>query len=275
MAASSKTALVTGANKGIGLAIVRGLAKAGFDVVLTARSSENGLAAQKVLQEEGLSVDYYQMDVTDPASVERAALYMKTAKGGCDVLVNNAGIAWKGDAFDSTVAGGTAATNYFGVKTCLEIFCRGGIMRSNGRTVTVSSRAGDFRKLSPELHQKMTDPSLTGPQLTALVEEFITAVGDGTWQEKGWPKTAYGVSKMAATSLVRIFARDEQHGIAHYSMCPGWVKTDMAGPKAPKTPDQGADTALFLATAELSSLKSGQFYAERAEMDVSDMKWVA
>lgn len=91
-------------------------------------------------------MDFFPLEVTVKDSVEKAAQYM-LKKGGCDVLICNAGIAYKGDTFDEPKARHTFEVNYFGVKSCLEAFCP--IMKKDGRIITVSSRAGDFGKLSP------------------------------------------------------------------------------------------------------------------------------
>src|ERR1700761_6361805 len=89
----AKIALVTGANKGIGKAIVRGLARDGLIVYLGARSPERGRTAAAELQAEG-AVQFVQLDVLDPDSVQSAAQAVESEAGRLDVLVNNAGIGW-------------------------------------------------------------------------------------------------------------------------------------------------------------------------------------
>ena len=94
---SKTVAVVTGANKGIGLAIVRGLCRAGFpgDVVLTARNEKLGREAVDILREEGLETVFHQLDICDQTSAERLRDFLQNKYGGLDVLVNNAGIAFK------------------------------------------------------------------------------------------------------------------------------------------------------------------------------------
>lgn len=93
---NSKVALVTGANKGIGFAIVRAMCKeyAG-DVYLTARDVARGTAAVDSLKKEGLTPLFHQLDINDPNSVRTARDFFKEKYGGLDVLINNAGIAFK------------------------------------------------------------------------------------------------------------------------------------------------------------------------------------
>ncbi len=97
---SSKVALVTGGNKGIGFAIVRAMCKdfAG-DVYMTARDVGRGTAAVDSLRKEGLAPLFHRLDITDPDSVRSARDFFTEKYGGLDVLVNNAGIAFKSKSF--------------------------------------------------------------------------------------------------------------------------------------------------------------------------------
>src|ERR1051325_4426836 len=91
MASQRGVALVTGANRGIGLEVCRQLAVEGFDVILTARDAAKGEAAAAELQREGLSVTSYTLDVSDPASIDAARDWLQNERGVLDVLINNAG----------------------------------------------------------------------------------------------------------------------------------------------------------------------------------------
>lgn len=96
MSSSSRVALVTGANKGIGLAIVRDLCRQfSGDVVLTARDVARGQAAVQQLQAEGLSPRFHQLDIDDLQSIRALRDFLRKEYGGLNVLVNNAGIAFK------------------------------------------------------------------------------------------------------------------------------------------------------------------------------------
>jgi len=173
---------------------------------------------------------------------------VKAKFGGLDILINNAGMAWKGDAFDENVAVTTLRTNYYGVVHMFDSFLP--LMRDNGRVVTVSSVVGSraLKNMSPKLQLAFLDGKLTVSQLTTLVEQFRNAVKNNTWQADGWQKTTYGISKAAATMHTRIVARDNtRKGVLINCCCPGWVRTDMAGPKADLSPEQGAETPLLLA----------------------------
>lgn len=73
----------------------------------------------------------------------------------------------------------------------------------------------------------MQNPTLTTMELEAMISEFCSSIGDGTYASKGWPKSMYGVSKMAVSTLVNIYQRDKSQGKTFYSMCPGWVRANL------------------------------------------------
>ena len=110
---SQQLAVVTGANRGLGLETCRQLAGRGVRVVLTSRSAAQGRAAADRLQSQGLAVGYHPLDVTDPASVAALADTLRREGRCIDALVNNAGVALEG--FDAEVVRRTLAVNYFGM----------------------------------------------------------------------------------------------------------------------------------------------------------------
>ena len=123
--AAKKVAIVTGSNKGIGLATVKGLAsKFDGDVFLTARNEERGYAAVQQLEKQGVKVHFHQLDIVDRKSIENFRNFIKDNYGGIDVLVNNAGIdaeiAFKHKPMHIHAAM-TIKTNYFGTKQTCEI----------------------------------------------------------------------------------------------------------------------------------------------------------
>jgi carbonyl reductase 1 len=253
---AARVVLVTGANKGIGYAIAKNLAtnpdynNLNLHVIIGSRDAKNAEVAVESLQKEGAkNVSYVVLDVTDDKSVQDAAEEIKAKHGGLDVLVNNAGMAFKGSAFDENVARTTIGTNYFGMLRVNNAFFP--LLRENSRVVNISSMVSSrsLKNMSQEKRDRFLAPDLTVDELSALMNEFIDDVKNNVSDQKGWPHSTYGVSKAGVSMLTRIQARDSKiPGVKINACCPGWVKTDMAGPNAPLTPDQGALTPSLLAT---------------------------
>jgi NAD(P)-dependent dehydrogenase (short-subunit alcohol dehydrogenase family) len=227
-----RVAIVTGANRGIGLEIVRRLARLGMRVVLTARDAAKGEAARTRLGAEGLEVAFHPLDVRDTGQARAAAAWVGGRFGRVDVLVNNAGVLPdpKGaraatvhpevlrDAFETNVIGALSVA-----QACLPL------MRANGygRIVNVSS----------ELAQ-------------------LASMGTGT--------PAYRVSKAGLNALTRTLAAElASTNIKVNTMSPGWVRSDMGGPSAPRSLEQGADTAVWLASLPDDG-PSGGFFKDRS-----------
>ncbi|XP_048865350.1 carbonyl reductase [NADPH] 1 [Brienomyrus brachyistius] len=267
-----KVAFVTGSNKGIGLAVVRAMCKQfPGDVYLTARDVGRGTAAVESLKAEGLQPLFHQLDITDPASVRVARDFLKEKYGGLDVLINNAGIAFK--MADTTPFGVqaevTLRTNFFATRDACNEFLP--IIKPGGRVVNVSSVMSSvaLNRCSPELQARFRSDDITEDELVALMQRFVREAQAHVHTKNGWPETAYGVSKIGVTVLSRIHARQlrrdrPRDGILLNACCPGWVRTDMAGPNATKSPDEGAITLVYLALLPAGAEEpQGQFVSEK------------
>lgn len=216
-----KIALVTGANRGIGFEISRQLAKKDILVILTARNKTKGLVSCQKLKQEGLEVDFHQLDVTNPSSINSIADFIKKKyQGKIDILINNAGIAPDGiDSEDKSIFKTkldtirmAIETNTYGPLLLCQTFIP--LMKKNnyGRIVNISSGMGQLS----EMYGKVP---------------------------------AYRLSKVSLNALTRIFSSELAGcNILVNSMCPGWVRTDMGGPNATRSVEEGAETAIWLAT---------------------------
>lgn len=227
----SKYVLVTGGNKGIGFAICQGLLKAGFEVILAARSLDKAKAAIEQLQSP--LVHPLVLDVADDHSIQQAADTFAQAFGQLDVLINNAGIYPDESVniltIDRSVLNQAMHTNAFGPIRIVQAFLPLLEKASAARVIHVSSGYGALDGLSANV------PS-------------------------------YCLSKLALNGATMMLAEAlKPKRIAVYAMCPGWVRTDMGGNSAPRTPEQGADTAIWLATEASTSL-SGKFFRDRQEI---------
>jgi NAD(P)-dependent dehydrogenase (short-subunit alcohol dehydrogenase family) len=213
---SGKIALVTGANRGLGLEVTRQLASLGFNVVLGSRDAGKGLEAARSFVEDGLKVVARQLDVTDPKSIDTLRLNVAEQFGKLDVLVNNAAIlydTWQHAAdADLDVVREALETNTFGAWRMSQAFIPLLFKSGHGRIVNVSSESGS-----------------------------LSTMGGGT--------PAYSVSKAALNALTRMLA-DElgSSGVLVNSVCPGWVATEMGGPGAPRSVEEGAAGVVWAAT---------------------------
>jgi len=191
MRPQSPIALVTGANRGIGIEVSRQLAQAGMRVLLGARDLVKGEAAARALVREGLSVEAVALDVTDAATIKALNAQLDSV----DVLVNNAGVDYDTDqtvlSADLARVRRTFETNLFGAWAAAQACAPGMRARRWGRIVNVSSGAGSLASMG-----------------------------------RGPP--GYSASKAALNALTRLLAGElKGSGVLVNSVCPGWVATDM------------------------------------------------
>lgn len=225
-------AVVTGANKGIGLEIVRLFAGEGITTVLTARNESLGKKAVEEVHASlpNAKLDVCQMDITDPVSVISCAEQLKDKYKHVDILVNNAGIAYKGNIFGADEAAKTLDCNLKGTRRVCEAILP--LMKEPGRIVNVCSRcvslchgptaahavqwqylmcihmrrAGMLGQLSsPALKEGFMNPK-DADAVEELADAFVAAIRDNTHQDKGWSNSMYGVSKLAEVSYTRWLA---------------------------------------------------------------------
>ncbi|HZU83445.1 MAG TPA: SDR family NAD(P)-dependent oxidoreductase [Polyangiaceae bacterium] len=251
-----RVAVVTGANRGIGAEIARELESEGFQVVRTSRRSPAGSAPARA---SALPGEYVTLDVTKADQIEALA---RSTAAGLDVLVNNAGVLL--DGLDADVARRTLDVNFYGPMRVTDALLPA--IRPGGRVIMVSSGMGDLSGARGEAHARMSDPRLTRAQLVDLVELFVRDVAGGEHSGRGWPSSAYSVSKMALNALVRVLARElegDPRAVRVNAVCPGWVRTRMGGPSAPRSVEQGARTVVWLATMPEGVPTGGYFRDER------------
>jgi len=254
----ARIAVVSGANRGIGLEVARELGRAGLHVVMGSRDAAGGDAARQKLAAEGLPVESRELDVAREESVRALADAVREAHGGVDVLVNNAGIALKG--FDEGIARQTVDVNFYGAMRLADTLLP--IMRPGGRIVNVSSGMGQIRGVTHEIGEKFMKPDLGREELIALVEKFVADVAAGRHTAEGWPSSAYRVSKIAMNALTRIQARElsaDPRGLLVNAVDPGWVRTRMGGEGAPRTVEQGAASIVWAALLPASGPTGGFF----------------
>jgi NAD(P)-dependent dehydrogenase (short-subunit alcohol dehydrogenase family) len=215
----TRTALVTGANRGIGLEVCRRLRELDHAVVLTARDPRLGEEAARAL-----GARFEQLDVANPVSV--AACVERLADVEIDVLVNNAGLYTTTPllSVEEPALRDALGVNFFGAWRTSRAFVPGMRSRGWGRVVNIS----------------------TGPR----GDSASTPPAGG----------AYGLAKAGLNMLTRMVAAEAGPSVKVNAMSPGWVATRMGGAGAPTSVEEGADTAVWLATLPDDGPTDGFFY---------------
>jgi NAD(P)-dependent dehydrogenase (short-subunit alcohol dehydrogenase family) len=233
-----KVAVVTGANRGMGLETCRQLARAGFTVVLTSRDAKAGKAAALALRGEGLDVVYQRLDVTNPRSASSLAGFLRHTYGRADVLVNNAGAIFEDISKGESLSDVPPAV----LKQTLDVNTHGPIQVARALIGLMKERGeGQIINLTSEL-----------------------AAPDQV-NEPGAP--AYRLSKAMLETAGKMLAEELQGtGISVNAVIPGWVRTAMGGASAPLTVEQGVDTTIWLATRANEERTTGDVYRDRAKI---------
>ena len=206
-----RTALVTGANRGIGRAIAEALSiRSDLRLIVAVRRDAD---AQRLRTELGEEVDAVTLGLSDPADVFEEARRIEDKYGGVDVLVNNAGILLSGSADEVSISdvSESIAVNAVSPFALSQVFGKGMKTRGWGRIVNMSSGWGSFAE------------GLGGP-------------------------AAYSISKATLNAVTLSLAQGLGRSVKVNAVCPGWVRTRMGGQAASRSPEEGAATAIWLAT---------------------------
>ena len=250
---SQKVVLVTGSNKGIGYGIIETLLekKSKLKIILSSRNEELGKKSYEILSskypESKDNFYYHQLDITKEESMKKLVDWIKENFGKLDYLVNNAGVATHGDLFNIDVCNSTFDVN--GTINFTEFMLKNNMINKSGKIILVGSIAGSLNKLKNDDLKNGFKNAKTYQELLNMGELFKKSVINESVEKDGWCKNTYAVSKMIVNSYARVLAlRDEikNNDISVYSAHPGWVKTDMAGPKAPLSIKEGAETEVYL-----------------------------
>ena len=233
-----RVALVTGANRGLGLEIARQLAEMGITVIIGSRDHDRGQEAADSLRNDRREVYSRLLDVTKANTIQAAIGYIVDQFGRLDILVNNAGIMIDTETnvleLDLTLFQNTLETNALGPlllsRACVPH------MRANhyGRIVNISSTLGSLTDIvSPD-------------------SDYAVVLSP-----------AYRLSKSLLNGLTALMAKELRGtNILVNSACPGWIRTRMGGETAPLMPAQGAETPVWLATLPDDG-PSGGFFREK------------
>ncbi|NDW15744.1 SDR family NAD(P)-dependent oxidoreductase [Alteromonas genovensis] len=231
----TKNVLVTGGNRGVGLEIVKGMVAEGYKVLMGCRDEDAGLEAKKDIVGGDLHV--IEMPLDNESAIVDAFTRAEAVYGPIDILINNAGVLddtqWTDVTSESFAS--SMQVNVFAPLTLIQQSLPKMIERGFGRIINVNSSYGSFHE------------SLAGPFSYAISKAAVNAL----------------TVKMAA--VVDNAKEDKEIDVAVNSMTPGWVHTRMGGADAPKTPEEGADTAIWLATLA-DDVPNGKFFKDRKEI---------
>ncbi|XWS35350.1 hypothetical protein CRYUN_Cryun21dG0118300 [Craigia yunnanensis] len=261
-------AVVTGANKGIGFALVKRFAEMGLTVVLTARDVDRGKKAAESLREQaGLrNVYFFPLDVSNPASIKTFVSWLETRFGVLDILVNNAAVSYNEiDENSVEYAETVIKTNFHGPKlltqSLLPLFR---LSTSISRILNISSRLGSINKMrNLRIKATLQNERLSEEEIEDVINMFMEDVKQGTWQSEGWPEiwTDCSVSKLALNAYSRVLAkRFEGSRLSINCFCPGFTQTSMTGGQGTHTPDAAAEVAASLALLPPHHLPTGRFF---------------
>ena len=232
----TKNVLITGGNRGIGLEIVKGMLSKGYKVLMGCRDEESGLEAKK--DTVGGDLHIIEMPLDNETAIVDALVRAEAVYGPIDILINNAGVLddtpW--DEVNAETLAKSMQVNVNAPLTLIQQTLPQMIDRGFGRIINVSSSYGSFAE------------GLKGPLSYAVSKAALNAL----------------TVKMAA--VVDEASDSGSLNVKVNSMTPGWVHTRMGGSDAPKTPHEGADTAIWLATIEEGG-PHGQFLKDRESID--------
>jgi NAD(P)-dependent dehydrogenase (short-subunit alcohol dehydrogenase family) len=228
-----KVALITGANKGLGLEIARQLGKQGITVLVGARDARKGEEAALALKSEGIDARSIKLEVTSPSDIQNASKSIEAEFGKLDILVNNAGVLLDRDGVNPETFRKTYEANVIApwelTQSLLPLLKKS----EAGRIVNQSSILGSI--------------TMNGSD----------QIG------KDWLAPAYNSSKAALNLLTAIQARYlEGTSVKVNAAHPGWVKTDLGTDAAPLEVGEGAETAVWLATIPEDGPTGGFFHKQ-------------
>lgn len=266
-----KTVLVTGGNRGIGLEICHQLDQLGFRVIMGSRDPKKGKKAGRTFSK---NLVVQSLDVRDEKSINDLYEFIDAKYGKLDVLINNAGL---GTAFVDRKSSTLTATKDF-IRSNF-----GGTLRKINK---LKSKAANTDANTPGFHAKdvpltgvkeIMDTNFYGPW--RMIQVFLPLIlnskggriinmssGLGELGSLNGNYPGYSLSKSSLNAMTIMFANElKDQGVFVNAMCPGWVRTDMGGPNAPRDVSEGADTAVWLATAE--KVPTGKFFRDRKEIN--------
>lgn len=233
MKMKDKIILITGANKGLGRAMSQKFAEMGATVYMVCRNRERGEQAEKEFKMKNLDVILKLADMEKTETIERLTKEISSEQDRIDVLINNAGVNI--DKSDTRIENIPLEL----LEKTMNINFRGSLLMC--------------QKFIPLLKKSKS----------GRIINFSSGLGQLTVPRMGF-YPAYSISKTAVNAITKNLAHELQAtNIMVFSVDPGWVRTDLGGPAAPLSIEEGIETPVYLATEPARNLISGEFYKEK------------
>lgn len=238
MESTKNYALITGANRGLGLAWCKQLGQMDYTILLTARSLDKAKASAEELKKEGIDAHPHRLDVTDEASIEKLANLVQEKYGKLDILINNAGINSKSTHNEMTFL-------------------------KNFRLAHL-----DPKEILNMIHINGVAPIIVAKHFVSLLEKgnqpkilnMSSWLGSLTLKNTG-SNYSYATSKAALNMMTRALAHDlAPQGIATVAVNPGWVQTRMGGFSANLSPEESVQRLIDNVLNRLTVENTGKFY---------------
>lgn len=271
--------LVTGGNRGIGLNLLKAMIKDPQfhtdQLLFTVRTTEKGKQTLQTLNQfisenslqKPKKLDFYIADMASKSQLSQLTQKLQSQGIKLNLLVLNAGMVINEDHYSFEKVRRTMEVNFYGQKNLFELMHSDKILQDSAQVSFISSIGGTLSilKCYPEIYEQLQaylEPEFTMNSILTVADRYIQESKDPKTITL-WPNSAYRMSKVLLSVYVYQLAQQHSKDYFLQSLCPGWCKTDMGGPRAPKSPEQGASDLLYAIKHLKNPKLSGRFFYNR------------